>query len=102
MSKAGEQEKERRDMYRLAVALQIRDGTIKTFADIFAGRRFPKTYLVQDLGIGHPRITNLILNPGQLTLHDCLTIGEYFDVPAATIALLGFNQLPVKKRKKPR
>lgn len=93
-----QQQNERRAMARMAVGLQIRNGDIKTFADIFAGHRFAKTYLVEDLGMGHPRITKLILNPGTLSLDDCITLGQYFDIPAATIALLGFNQIPQKKK----
>lgn len=91
-------EKERRESHRMVVALQIRDNTIKTFADIFAGKRFPKTYVVQDIGISNGRISHLILNPDDLTLGDCKALGKYFDVPAATIALLGFNQSPTKMK----
>lgn len=93
--------KERKDMARTAVSLQIRNGTIKNFTDIFAGRRFPKSHLVEDLGIGAPRISKLIKDPGHLELYDCVTLGNYFDVPPATIALLGFKQTP-DKTKKPR
>lgn len=93
-----QQQNERRKMARMAVGLQIRNGSLKEFSDIFAGRRFAKTYLVEDLGISHPRIIRLIHNPGLLNLNDCIILGEYFDVPAATIALLGFNQIPPKKK----
>lgn len=89
-----EEPDERKRMHRLAVSLQIRNGSIKTFAEIFAGKRFPKSHLVDDLGIGGARISRLIIDPGQLELNDCIAIGKYFDVPAATIALLGFKQLP--------
>jgi hypothetical protein len=88
---------EKRTSHRLVVTLQIKNHTIKTFADIFSGRRFPKTFIVEDLGIGNPRMSKLILNPGSLTLDDCIAFGEYFDVPAARISLLGLNQLAKKK-----
>lgn len=94
-----EEPDERKKMYRMALSLQIRDGSIKTFADIFAGKRFPKNYIKDDIGMSHGRIDTLLNDSETLTLKDCKRLGDYFDVPPAAIALLGFNQTAPKKKK---